>query len=332
MLVVRVTAALCAQFMLIYIYGKPPGEDFRVSSTPKLLKMTTQKLSRKQKYKRLLVSYSPVAVMAMVAALGMHFVQPFMDHEFHVDAKHWLRSRKAKIGTALVLVSAVMGFILMAVGCFKLHRNSCMRRSLEHFARVDVTKLNRNREYKKSFKILYYSDDKGQTLNKDQVSLTRKIVFKIQYILLVYLMVGYIFIVSSALEPWSCTQDINGRLHMKADPSVECQWCDSAPVADTAKEEQLPFIAFLNHLEYRSYATVAVIAASVYGLGIPMLFFGITWKGRALQKGGQLQDDYEKRFGFLTSKVKQVLFVPCYLHVFVLTCDSPACVKNLNLT
>ena len=40
-------------------------------------------------------------------------------------------------------------------------------------------------------------------------------VAKMRYILLVYLMVGYVFIVSAALEPLSCTKDMDHKWYMK---------------------------------------------------------------------------------------------------------------------
>ena len=41
-------------------------------------------------------------------------------------------------------------------------------------------------------------------------------------LILVYLMVGYIALVSTALEPLSCKKDLNGKWYMKSNPSTVC--------------------------------------------------------------------------------------------------------------
>jgi hypothetical protein len=81
-----------------------------------------------------------------------------------------------------------------------------------------------------------------------------RLIDRIWYFFLVYLMVGYVFIVSSALEPWSCKQDLDGRMHMKAEPSIECQWChsESNPNSKHDDSDMPSIIRWLNHLEYRN--------------------------------------------------------------------------------
>ena len=39
-------------------------------------------------------------------------------------------------------------------------------------------------------------------------------------------MVGYVFLVSSALEPLSCTQDVDKKWYMAAHAQTECNWCN----------------------------------------------------------------------------------------------------------
>ena len=39
-------------------------------------------------------------------------------------------------------------------------------------------------------------------------------------------MVGYVFLVSSALEPLSCSQDVDKKWYMVAHAQMECNWCN----------------------------------------------------------------------------------------------------------
>lgn len=76
-------------------------------------------------------------------------------------------------------------------------------------------------------------------------------------------------------------------LTSKAQPSIVCQWCETvgAPVGGTGIQ------GWLNNLEYREYATVAVVAGSVYGLGVPILFFFVVHNA----KGQRLSNAFEKK-------------------------------------
>jgi MFS family permease len=97
-------------------------------------------------------------------------------------------------------------------------------------------------------------------------------VAKMRYILLVYLMVGYVFIVSAALEPLSCTKDMDHKWYMKANPQEECTWCDEEGRSHNGE------------FSYPVIATSAYFISSFYAVGIPVLFMKImcapNWSSR----------------------------------------------------
>jgi hypothetical protein len=148
---------------------------------------------------------------------------------------------------------------------------------LEHFAHIDSTRDRPNLSVY-NFRPIWHSKQSsgGEELQlqssdewgvhaapSKEPSLAKKLWHTSEYLFLVYLMVGYIFLVSSALEPWACVADVQGRMHMKADPSILCQWCPSTTVVPDRESGDSYVMWYLNNLEYRVYATIAVIAASI---------------------------------------------------------------------
>ena len=45
------------------------------------------------------------------------------------------------------------------------------------------------------------------------------------YVFLVFIMVSYVFLVSTAIQPWICFEDADGRQYLTADPTVNCEPC-----------------------------------------------------------------------------------------------------------
>jgi hypothetical protein len=116
---------------------------------------------------------------------------------------------------------------------------------------------------------------------------------KVRYILLVFGQVGYVFLVSSALEPLSCYRDVDKKMYMSANPQIECNWCATAQLQwyDTETGE----------LTYPAIATISYALASIYGFGIPMLFFKIMYSHRQVLR----KQEFTKNYGFLTSKTSE---------------------------
>eukprot|EP01047_Picozoa_sp_COSAG01_P037140 COSAG01_NODE_2933_length_6829_cov_10.437890_2_plen_1407_part_01 len=105
--------------------------------------------------------------------------------------------------------------------------------------------------------------------------------------------VGYVFLVSAALEPLSCKVDINKKRHMLAHPQQECNWCETGSwhdLQDTGSTVPYPVLA-----------GVSLFAASLYGIGIPTLFFYIMYKHRDEIK----EHTFVRKYGFLTSKTSE---------------------------
>lgn len=130
---------------------------------------------------------------------------------------------------------------------------------------------------------------------------------------LVFLMVGYVFLVSTSLEPMSCIQDLNKRWYMIAHPQQQCNWCEANDFLD--KYAQLDFSA---DVPYPVLAGTSIFIASIYGLGIPILFYYIMYSHAHDWEADPASKDYGKlktanlkkwkfvrRYGFLTSKTSE---------------------------
>ena len=100
-----------------------------------------------------------------------------------------------------------------------------------------------------------------------------------QRLTLVYLMVGYIFLAGTALEPLSCSQDLDGKKYMEAAQDIQCDMCEA---------------------EYRLLAAAAVVCFTLYGFGTPLLFYVILYRHRAELKS----QGFMRRFGFLSTKMR----------------------------
>ena len=107
-------------------------------------------------------------------------------------------------------------------------------------------------------------------------------------------MVGYVFLVSTALEPLSCSKDVSKKWYMLANPQQECNWCTVQGTPWYNKETR--------ELSYPALATLSYFVASMYSVGIPTLFFYIMYSHRKVLRLSQFSSDY----GFLTSKTSEV--------------------------
>ena len=124
--------------------------------------------------------------------------------------------------------------------------------------------------------------------------------------ILVFLMVGYVFLVSAALEPMSCREDINKKWYIIAHPQQQCNWCEWSPPGDWFKNGEVP---------YPVLAGASIFIASFYGLGIPILFFCIMYRNRHRLK----KSSFVSRYGFLTSKTSEDYYWCAY--PTLLPCD-----------
>ena len=111
------------------------------------------------------------------------------------------------------------------------------------------------------------------------------------YVFLVFMMVSYVFLVSTAVQPWICFQDADGRFYLTADPTVNCKRCEF--------EDDIP--PWLGGYMYAGLKVLSAIALVVYGLAIPGSFFWIVHKHKEEVKSGP----YLQKYGFLTSKFSE---------------------------
>lgn len=95
-----------------------------------------------------------------------------------------------------------------------------------------------------------------------------------------YLMVGYIFLAGTALEPLSCQRDFDGREYMTAAPEIECSWCNT---------------------EYVRLRIGAYVGSTFYGFGSPILFLTVLWRSK--QK--RLIKSNNFTYGFLSTKMRE---------------------------
>ena len=109
-------------------------------------------------------------------------------------------------------------------------------------------------------------------------------------VVLIYLMIGYVFLAKTALEPLSCRTQLNGHSYITtaAAADIECSWCNTE--ADK-----------LRIMSYRTLASFAVVAYTIYGFGTPVLFWLILWTNRE----GLYSNRFMTGYGFLSSKMRE---------------------------
>lgn len=118
---------------------------------------------------------------------------------------------------------------------------------------------------------------------------------KVRYMLLVFCQVGYVFLVSSSLEPLTCTKDVDKKWYMVANPMLECNWCAEEKSVWASDDSSW------RDLSYPAIASASYFFASLYAVGIPLLFFGIMFSNRARLR----TQKFNKAYGFLTSKTSE---------------------------
>jgi hypothetical protein len=109
---------------------------------------------------------------------------------------------------------------------------------------------------------------------------------------LFYLMVGYVFLASTALEPLSCETQLDGLEYMTASAALDykCETCEND------QDDQLV-------LTYRQLKSLAVVFYTLYGFGTPMLFLFILYQAH---KEHRLHThEFTEGFGFLSSKMTE---------------------------
>ena len=94
------------------------------------------------------------------------------------------------------------------------------------------------------------------------------------YVFLVFMMVSYVFLVSTAVQPWICFEDADGRLYLTADPTVNCKSCEF--------EDDIP--EWLGG--YDGLKVLSAISLVIYGLAIPGTFFWIVHTHKEEVKSG----------------------------------------------
>lgn len=109
----------------------------------------------------------------------------------------------------------------------------------------------------------------------------------------VYLMIGYVFLAKTSLEPLACKTQLNGRRYISASSGsdIECSLCHV--FADDNRK-----------LSYRHLASLAFVAYTVYGVGTPLLFTIILWTNRTKLYSAK----FMQSFGFLSSKMREEFY------------------------
>ena len=137
----------------------------------------------------------------LIMAAGLHFMYP---RKFDLNAG---RAPNLDIGIPLLAVGLSIVAAMVIRFFVNLCRSGAPRRFVQWLAYHDKEKTTLHGEY--HFVPVH--------------QLTTAITDKAEYLVLVYLMVAYIFIVSNALEPWSCVEDLHGIMHMKVSASQPMQ-------------------------------------------------------------------------------------------------------------
>ena len=109
------------------------------------------------------------------------------------------------------------------------------------------------------------------------------------YVFLVFMMVSYVFLVSTAVQPLICFEDADGRSYLTADPTVNCEPCHF--------DDDIP--KWLGG--YEGLVVLSWFSLVVYGLAIPSYFFYIVHTHREEVKSGP----YLQKYGFLTAKFSE---------------------------
>lgn len=111
---------------------------------------------------------------------------------------------------------------------------------------------------------------------------------RIESIMLVYLLVGYVALVSAAMAPLGC-QSMYGSRYMASQPTIECDWCESSVTWR------------FGTVSYLLLVSLAWMFTVLYGLGIPALMLYIMFSNSQNIK----HREYMERYGFLSNKMRE---------------------------
>jgi hypothetical protein len=112
----------------------------------------------------------------------------------------------------------------------------------------------------------------------------------INRVVLLYLMVGYIYLTTTSLQPITCAIDLDGSQWVKSAPQIKCDWCSSESL----------YVWQGYRVTYRTFATASVVFFTLYGLGVPVLFGCILFSHRATAH----TDTFARSFGFLSVRTR----------------------------
>jgi hypothetical protein len=119
----------------------------------------------------------------------------------------------------------------------------------------------------------------------------------VQKSVLAYLMIGYVFLAGTALEPLACEQNVDGKSYMRTEPTIQCTMCH-------LNETLEPMLDKHHHVRYRTLRTESIVWASLYGLGSPLLFFIVLYSHREVLK----KNEFQNGFGFLSTKMREEFY------------------------
>ena len=105
------------------------------------------------------------------------------------------------------------------------------------------------------------------------------------YVFLVFIMVSYVFLVSTAMQPWICFEDADNRQYLSADATVNCEPCHD--------EDIPPWLG-----GYQGLQVLSLTALIIYGVTIPSAFFWIVHKHREEVKSGPYLQVISPSFSF----------------------------------
>ena len=126
---------------------------------------------------------------------------------------------------------------------------------------------------------------------------------EVKFVAMEFLLIGYVMLVSAATQPMACHTDLDSKIKMSADNSIECDFCQ--PNAGIAVLGTAHTYAWL--------WKCSLLCTVLYSAGLPIFFFNIIWKYAATEE--LHTKHYLEHFGFLTSKFRDRWY---FWEIFVL--------------
>jgi len=97
---------------------------------------------------------------------------------------------------------------------------------------------------------------------------------EVQFVAMEFLLIGYVMLVSAATQPMACHTDLDSKVKLSADNSIECDFC----------QENAGIAVWGTAHTYGWLWKCALLCSILYSAGLPLFFFSIIWKYAGSQK------------------------------------------------